>query len=195
MSDSETIDIGYDCFYFGYINHIYPEEFVFYDTFDSPINDDMLEIIKDKGCRNLHFGKNFNQNLDNLSDFIESIRLWECLYFNQPLDNLPVNLNKLVVGDSFKKPLDFLPFGLKHLELPVGYNQPLDNLPSGLEYLKIDWCYDKPLNNLPEGLKILKIFTGLYKYDLLNLPHSLEKLIIPSSYKGKIKEGVDVEYY
>ena len=48
MSDSETIDLGYDYFYFGYITHIYPEEFVFYDTFDSPINDDMLEIIKNK---------------------------------------------------------------------------------------------------------------------------------------------------
>jgi len=195
MSDSETIDIGYDCFYFGSIENIYPEEFVFYDTFDSPITDDMLEIIKARGCRHLHFGKNFNQNLDNLSDFIESIRLCECAYFDKPLDNLPVSLNKLVVGDSFSRPLDFLPAGLKHLELPVGYNQLLNNLPSGLEYLKIDWCYDKPLNNLPEGLKILKMLSGLFKYDLLILPSSLEKLIIPSSYKGKIKAGVIVEYY
>ena len=195
MSDSETIDFGYICFYFGYIDNRYPEYLNFSDTFDSQITDDILEIIKDKGCKHLHFGQNFNQNLDNLPDFIESIILSDCKYFDQPLDNLPINLNTLIVGDSCKRPLDFLPVGLKNLELPVGYNQPLDNLPSGLEYLKIDWCYDKPLNNLPEGLKILKIFTGLYKYDLLILPSSLEKLIISSSYKGKIKEGVIVEYY
>ena len=195
MSDSETIDLGYDCFYFGYISNEYPEYLNFSDTFNSPITDDMLEIIKIRGCRHLHFGKNFNQKLDNLPNFIESILLCECAYFDKPLDNLPVSLNKLVVGDSFKRSLDFLPVGLKHLELPVGYNQPLDNLPNSLEYLKIDWCYDKPLNNLPEGLKILKMFSGLYKYDLLILPSSLEKLIIPSSYKGKIKEDVIVEYY
>ena len=195
MSDSEIINIGYDCFYFGTIEHLYPEEFTFYDTFDSPITDNMLKIIKDNGCTHLYFGKEFNQKLDNLPDYIESIILSECKYFDQPLDNLPITLNMLVVSDSFKKPLDFLPVGLKHLELPVGYNQPLDNLPSGLEYLKIDWCYDKPLNNLPEGLKILKMLSGLYKYDLLILPSSLEKLIVCSSYKGMIKEGVRVDYY
>ena len=37
------------------------------------------------------------------------------------------------------------------------------------------------------------MLSGLYIYDLLILPYSLEKLIIPSSYKGKIKEGISTE--
>ena len=188
MTDSDIY------FSFGYIINEYPKDLHFYEAFNSPITEDMIEIIKNSGCIHLHLGKEFNQNLDNLPDGIESVILSECEYFNKPLDNLPVTLTYLVICEPFNRRLDFLPAGLKHLELPIGYNQSLDNLPSGLEYLKIDWFYDNPINNLP-GLKILKIFSDFYKYDLLILPSSLEKLIISSSYKGKIKEGVTVEYY
>jgi len=71
MSDSETIDIAYNFFYFGYISNEYPEYLNFSDTL--PVG--------------------YNQPLDNLPNGLEYLKIDWC--YDKPLNNLPEGLKIL----------------------------------------------------------------------------------------------------
>jgi len=81
--------------------------------------------------------------------------------FNQPLNNLPVNLEVLRLDClDFNHPLDNLPKKLKYLKLHFyEFNFSLDNLPENLEHLEIllHKTYNFNFDNLPKKLKTTKI--------------------------------------
>ncbi len=83
-------------------------------------------------------------------------------------------IKKLEIG-SYKYDLDNLPNNLETLILFSNYNKHLDILPMNLKYLYIDSCYGMPLNYLPTTLEELHI-CDYYIQNLVNLPHNLKKI-------------------
>lgn len=87
--------------------------------------------------------------------------------FNQPLDNLPENLQVLhfamefgrphITNSEFSQNLDKLPASLKSLDLRGArrYNKPLMNLPMNLKYLALSDYYQATLGALPASLAVL----------------------------------------
>ena len=78
--------------------------------------------------------------------------------FNKSVDNLPQNLEVLLLGDNFSQSVDNLPESLIGLKLGEKFSQSIENLPINLIYLNI--CVNKYSNtilNFPPNLKYLKI--------------------------------------
>lgn len=111
------------------------------------------------------------------------------MYFNKNIDNLPFSLENLVIDSKFfNHSISNLPFNLKQLTIKnlknINNNINFDYLPISLIDLFIS--YEIPtnisVNNLPSNLKKLELFNVIMQkdYEFLNLPNSLEQLIITS---------------
>ena len=152
----------------------------------------------------LYFNKNFNQKLDNLTSNIKAIRFAnyntnnnfinyntnnyyinivnlhcnESFLFNQPIINLPPDLELLELSGVFEQSLAFLPLKLKCLILNI-YNFArvcLDLLPIYLEILILK-SNSYSFTALPYGLRELYLIghnSGL----ICNLPPNLYLLFI-----------------
>lgn len=103
-------------------------------------------------------------------------------FWNAPLINLPIGLEKIYLGIKFNQSLNFLPESIKYIEFAelFKFNQPFDDLPSGVEYLNLQFQneYFYTINNLPNSIKYLKL--GKYKLKIDKLPKELEELHIDS---------------
>ena len=159
--------------------------------------------------REIHFGKDYNQLVDNLPDFIEIIKFGS--QFNQPVNNLPSNLKELTLGINFCHDLSNLPSGLKQLTIHNTCITDLSSLPESLEYLNVG-NNNTPIHlsqnvnyelfsNLPNGLQIL-IIDNAFQFNLNNLPNSIEHLTLygPSlnNFPNKIPSNIKnltITYY
>jgi len=147
-----------------------------YVNSNNPITEGIFNVMK--AFKKIYFFESFNQPVDNLPSNIEEISFERD--FNQPVDNLPMGLKKIKFGQYFNQPLDNLPIGLEVLEF-VGhseFNQPLDNLPINLKKLFLGFSYNLPLFCLPEGLKSMNI-PYRYKHSMTKFPLGLNEVILP----------------
>ncbi|KAF2076659.1 hypothetical protein CYY_002029 [Polysphondylium violaceum] len=122
------------------------------------------------------FGNQFNQQLLNIPDMIQDIRLGAC--FNQKLYSVyfPKNLKYLLIGIGFKHPIlkGSLPNGLTHLR-----------------FESLDPITSKTLNNIPNTVVHLQLPKSIYSSYIRNyfeIPGSVKhlytgfhKTIIPST--------------
>jgi len=81
------------------------------------------------------------------------------------IKKFPINLKKLILGDT--------------------YNHPLDNLPIKLEYLGLGYNFNNNLSNLPKTLKALDLNDNNICNILINYPESLETIRIIETYPQK----------
>ena len=142
-----------------------------------------LGIIKRKS--NVIYLDDNNDEIYYLSNKLKSIKIWMPGYENSKLENLPDNIeNVLIIGNCFNTEIDNLS-NIKKLEI-IGdkFNKVLNNLPVGLRELKIMGNnFNQELNNLPEYLERLEITCCInYNKKLDNLPLSLKKLEIGKEY-------------
>lgn len=130
----------------------------------------------------IYFGNVFDQNVDNLPSNLQKLEFG--YEFNQNIDNLPPNLHTLKFSKWFNQKVDNLPTKLKTLILPDMFNQNLDKLPKTLEELCVGWRYKCTLDNLPPTLKKLVIDkhpsrrAGIFFEKIRKLPQKLEELHI-----------------
>ena len=129
-------------------------------------------------------GSNFNQPLNNINIDLEELLLGEV--FNQPLENLPLSLKRLTIkSEYFDQPLCYLP-NLEELELNLSnktYKNNFENLPVSLKKLKINFPYldnnglvGSSLDCLPDGIKDLEI--SYRNFPVINkFPANLKKLV------------------
>ena len=144
-------------FYFKYENiYLWP--------YNLPLDAKFLEILDSEYAEVLEFKPSFNYDISCLPNCIKRIIFPINSNFNQPLNNLPLELQELELYDKFNQPLYSLPHGLKRLIINGDFNHPLDNLPSTLEYLEIRGEFNYPLDNLPSNLKML-VIKEVYDYD------------------------------
>ncbi len=150
----------------------------FTNKFNSKIN------LSDNTCvKKIFFetGSKFTRNLDSLPQSLEYLEIVRGK-FSKTIDNLPLQLKVLIIGNSFNKPVDNLPSSLERLCISGYFNQPIDNLPSSLLYLNLNCGYLKhPINNLPNQLKTL--FLDNYKLNIDRLPISLKTLNLTNYYE------------
>jgi hypothetical protein len=120
--------------------------------------------------------------LDNIPSNVKMINITTCINYIHPLNNLPTELEHLIIDAGYyNNTLDLLPINLKSLLLYGFSDIPLNNLPSGLLELLVSGRYNEPLENLPRSLKIL-ILSEFYQHKLINLPPGLKELYIGSDY-------------
>lgn len=73
---------------------------------------------------------------------------------DKPIDNLPVSLTHLTLGNNFNKPIDHLLSSLTHLIIGNRFNQPINHLPS-LIFLKLGNRFKQP-TQLPSSITELE---------------------------------------
>ena len=176
-----------------------------FDFSDNPIE----EIIYETSILSCNDDKYQKQNFNNLPVKLQTLKLDLTYVECYKLDNLPSELKKLYLPNSYCFELDNLPLGLEKLSLLIGddfiqslcylpeslkeltirsfksakiLNINYDNLPNGLEKLFLYGNIDCELNNLPRNLKTLHL-TEIYNNMIHNLPDGLEELKIPIDYK------------
>ena len=116
-----------------------------------------LDILETQKATGIEFKPSFNHDISRLPSCIKIIRFPLNSEFNQPIENLPFELEQLELYDKFNQPINCLPHGLKKLIINANFNLPIDELPAGLEYLEIRGCFNYSIDNLPIGLKNLII--------------------------------------
>lgn len=100
-------------------------------------------------------------------------------YLIKLFDNLPDNLRVLEIPNFWNFPLKNLPLRLEKLYLGIGFNQELDSLPESIKFINFaeQYEFDKPLNNLPSELEYLNLkFQNKYNHTISNLPNSIKYL-------------------
>ena len=117
---------------------------------------------------------------DNLPDNLKVLVVPN--FWNFPLKNLPLRLEKLYLGIEFNQELDSLPESIRFVEFAeqCNFNKPLDNLPSQLEYLNLQFQnkYNNTISNLPNSIKYLEL--GEYDLIIERLPKQMTELHIAS---------------
>ena len=118
-----------------------------------------------EGIEELHFSSDFNKDIftpENQQYFknVKRIVFDDSSRFNHPLDNLPINLEVLIIGSQFNQKLDFLPLNLEKLIFYRNgdFQQRLDNLPNKIKYIYLPFEYDLEISNLPSS--VLEVDVG-----------------------------------
>lgn len=170
--------------WYNYKIGIYEDKCAIFEHFNDKLNDETLEELKD--YKKVIFDCRFNQPIDNLPNNIEYIEFnnlsekyeSKATDFNQSVDNLPSNLKTLVLRVN-------------------KFDYTLDLLPESLEILYFECvetiCVDGGVydpetgmkriyfDNLPINLKKIIIDIGNFNSPLDNLPDSLENLTLIST--------------
>jgi hypothetical protein len=164
-----------------------------------------LKILKIGYQYNQHSSLTSNFNLESIPSTVEELEFGD--EFNQELKYLPKNLKKLIFGFNFKYPIgqnvlpDTIehlvfrynfnnritryPDNLKYLKFGRNYSQRLDNLPAKLIHLVINERFHEKIQNLPPSLRILE-FDDLAEFnEELELPDSLEILILGKYFRSR----------
>ena len=117
-----------------------------------------------------------NTSQENLGDTLED---------TLELENF-TTLEILSIGwqDSCKY-IKYFPINLKKLILGDTYNHPLDNLPINLEYLKLGYDFNNNISNLPKTVKALDLDDNNICNILINYPESLETIRIIETHPQK----------
>jgi len=117
---------------------------------------------------------------DNLPDNLRILKIPN--FWNYPLSNLPLTLEKIYLGIEFNQELNSLPESIVFMEFVEQYkfNKSLNDLPSQLEYLNLGFQnkYHHSISNLPNSIKYLEL--GEYKLCIEKLPTQLVELHIAS---------------
>lgn len=118
-----------------------------YDDYKS-LNNEIINLLKNENYQHIIFNNiYFNNPIDNLPNNIKIIEFNKKSEFNHQLNNLPIELEHLWLGINYQYNLDNLPINLKSLKL-IGYNGSYDNLPYGLLELQILEPYKLLSNNI-----------------------------------------------
>ncbi len=119
--------------------------------------------------------------------------------FNQPLDNLPKNIKKIIFHErdegsshphyysNFNQSIDNLPEGLTYLKLESCFNNSVDKLPSTLKYLELGYNFNKTIDSLPSDLEELVISSKMFNYPVNNLPTGLKKLTLGFTFNQEVE--------
>lgn len=160
---------------------------------DSTVMNLLMEYKK------VQFADTFNSRIDWLPEGITDIGLG--MNFNQPLENLPSTVKRIIIGkyndvglSLFNQSLDYLPFGLEELYIKFGskFNKPLNNLPHSLKILHLYSHFTYSINNFPDSLEYLNIRN--FDYNLtFTLPTNLKTIAI-CEYDTNVKNKDNLEY-
>ena len=132
----------------------------------------------------IKFPINYNLNLDYLSETIVRLIFPSRSKFNRKIDDLPVSLRLLVLGNEFNNQLDNLPINLEVLFIGNGFNQNLNNLPIGLKILHFDFdsLFCSSITYFPSGIKHLSLPSNKYDEQISNTFNDHTKVIIKSNF-------------
>ena len=176
----------------------------FYNDFNQPLTQDIIDILVANKIKKIQFGREFNQLIDNLPDNIISIYL--CYKFDKPItklpkkltwislpnyyelriDNWPQNLETLYLPSILGKTYDCIPLNIKNLHIGADINLKtkkniLDYLPITVKHLGICTIDFQMLNeHLPAFIEELSVFTIRYDNKIIDkdewcLPDTLKK--------------------
>ena len=151
----------------------------FSQNFDDPLSEDIIEDIKK--CEIIYFNYDFNQPVNNLPNNIRKIIFGK--KFNQPVDHLPQEIMMINFCCDFNQTIDFLPINLICLSLGPKFNQPIDNLPENLKKLTIhNFSNELNVKNFHSDRLNINDAPGKFNQKIDNLPINLKALYILTGY-------------
>ena len=166
------------------------DRIIFNDDFNNPI-ETCINILSLK--KTIVFGKSFNQNLENIPSNVERIYLGK--YFQKSLTNIPSHVKSICFANDsiFYNYLDYLHDDVEELILGDNYDTVITKLPSNLKTLVLGCGYNLKINAFG-NLKYLDIGNS-YTYSLDNLPNSLRTLVIGGEFNNYIKFPDELENF
>lgn len=136
----------------------------------------ILDLIK------IHKGLIINCNVTNTCFNIDDLKYFSNIIFiefgkgscfNQKIDNLPYNLERLILSDSFNQKIDNLPSKLWCMKIGNNFNQEIDNLPQSLEILDLGNNFNKNIDNLPDNMHTLQLGKN-FDQEINKLPSAIK---------------------
>lgn len=122
------------------------------------------------------FHYKYENNPFDIPNFVKYIEFYD---FDYKLEELPTNIEHVIINKGFNYPVDNLGNNFKTIGFGSNFSYPIDNLPNSLEKVILGINFTHPLNNLPDGLKILILHNPKYDYSIISrLPSSLVLLQI-----------------
>lgn len=134
----------------------------------------------------LIFGRDFNQQINNLPPNLEIIQLGN--KFNHPVSNLPFKLKIIKFGREFNQSIDCLPESIEYIQLSHYFNHPIENLPSNfVKEIKFGYRFNQSIDCLPDSITTIRFsLSSRFNKDIVKLPAKLQFLKIPWEYKCMI---------
>ena len=119
----------------------------------------------------LDFRYKFENNLEEIPEFVRELVFYD---FNLPLENIPSNINCVIIEKGFNLPVDNLGNNFIELDFGANFNQPIDNLPSSLIKITLGANFMQSINNLPNNIKFIHLHNPYYDYTTIKkLPLSI----------------------
>jgi hypothetical protein len=145
----------------------------------------------------------FNEKITNIPKKVKKI-IFQNYYignsrkFNQPIDNLLINLTHLThisLGDNFNQTLKNLPENLIYIKLGKYFNSEI-TIPKSVKKLVLTYNKSllqtqKILNNLPHHIETLGVFINNSNEKIENLPITLKKIVI---YNKEYEKCIKIPY-
>jgi hypothetical protein len=112
------------------------------------------------------------------------------MYYDNPINRLPLGLKKIVFGVLFNQCLNScIPNGCEHLEFGDGFNQPimLGDIPPTIKYLSFGRYFNQSIAGvLPDSIETL-VFGECFNQNINGiLPRNLKSLTLGYNFKGTI---------
>ena len=107
-----------------------------------------------KNLQYVEFGILFNESIDDLPDNIEEIIMNN--YYNQPINKLPNKLKSIKFGHNFNQIITNWPINLTILTYGFEFNQDIINWPINLKEVEFGDKFNKLITNWPLNLESIK---------------------------------------
>jgi hypothetical protein len=121
--------------------------------------------------RKLIFHYTFVNNPTDIPEFVKEVEFY---YYVCPLENLPTNINHVIISNGFNHPVDNLGNNFITIGFGDSFNQDISNLPSSLEKIILGYMFTHSINNLPDSIKFLRLHNPNYEHNSIQkLPKSI----------------------
>lgn len=171
--------------------HVENKNKIYWISFSTEFNEKINDNTFFEGLTSLFFGKYFNHEIDGmLPKTLKFLRFDIYSSFDKSIDDLPKNLEELVLTGNFNQSINHLPINLKKLVLPMRFDRPINKLPDNLKYLELLTSFNQPIKKLPSKLTHL-IFKNhsIYDHPLNNiLPISLVHLKLGNNFNQPLDD-------
>lgn len=150
--------------------------------YSSKIDEELVGVIIENNINIVEIHKKLSHNIDNLPSNVNVLILYDCV--ESQLYDLPSSITHLyfvyLLGE-----LNCLSSGVRVIDFGNNFNSKIKNLPSTVEEIILGNEFNQSVDYLPINLKIIK-FGEKFNQDISNLPFGLERIIFGKDFNQDI---------
>jgi len=150
--------------------------------YSSKIDEELVIIIIEYNINIVEIHKKISHNIDNLPSNVNVLILYDCE--ESQLYDLPNSITHLYFVNLIGE-LNCLSSGVRVIDFGNKFNYKIKNLPSTVEEIILGNEFNQSIDYLPINLKIIK-FGEKFNQDVNNLPTGLERIIFGKDFNQDI---------